>query len=199
MDKCQGSPLGFWLGIGYTVLMHDILNLYKTEDFIVVDIETTGLSAYKGDAIIELAAERLRGGQVIGEFEHFINPGVPINPDAEAVHGISNFFIQEHGRPLEEIIPKFFQFAQGAVLVGHNIVNFDLSFINKHLDELALPRLESPVVDTLRLARRTLSLPNYKLGTVARHLGVSYDGAHRAMRDVAITRQVFLELLRRFG
>ncbi len=165
-----------------------------TQEFVILDTETTGLYPQLGDALVELAAQRIKGPNILSSFDHVINPGVPCKPDAAAVHKMSDDFICKNGKPLSEIMPKFVEFAKDAVLVGHNIVRFDMEFINNHLRQLGLPPLLNPVMDTVQLAREKLRLPDYHLKTLAGYYDIDYSNAHRAMRDVEITREVFWRL-----
>lgn len=162
--------------------------------YIILDIETTGLSPKQGDAIIELGAIKIQGQEVIDTFDVLINPRVPIAWGAQAVHGMSDAYIAAHGQHPETVMPKFAQFCQQGTLVGHNIIKFDLPFIQKDLASQQIPQLTNPVIDTLFLARKKLQLPNYKLGTIARYYGIPYDKAHRALEDCLITKDIFLKL-----
>lgn len=167
----------------------------KEKEFVILDTETTGLNPNLGDCLVELAGQRIRGEEVIGHFSHIINAGVPCKPDAAAIHGISDETIKKEGKTLQEVMPKFVEFCQGATLVGHNVIKFDMEFINNHLRQLGLQPMDNEVIDTLHLARRTLDLPDYRLKTLAAHYDINYDNAHRAMRDVEITREVFYKLI----
>ncbi|MBI3627103.1 3'-5' exonuclease [Candidatus Uhrbacteria bacterium] len=163
-------------------------------DFVILDTETTGLNPAQGDALVEIAGQRVRGTQVIDQFCQVINPGIPCTNGAASVHGMTEEYIFVHGKPLREVIPAFIKFCDQATLVGHNIIKFDLEFINNHLRQLGLQPMTNPVIDTLHLARKKLNLPSYKLGDVASHYKVSYSNAHRALRDVEITREIFYHL-----
>lgn len=169
-------------------------NIFFNKEFIILDTETTGLNPFIGDALVEIAAQKIRGGQVLDEFCFVINPGVPCSAGAAAVHGMSDDYICAHGRSLNEVMPAFVKFCGDATLVGHNIVKFDLEFINNHLRQLGLGPLTNEVVDTLDLARKNLVLPDYQLRTLAEHYKIDYSNAHRALRDVEITREVFWRL-----
>lgn len=166
-----------------------------TTDFIILDTETTGLNPQWGDALVEIAGQRVRGTRLIGEFSRVINPGVPCKSDAAAIHGLSQEYIFKNGKPLNEVMPEFVAFCRDATLVGHNIIKFDLEFINNHLRQLGLPPMLNPVIDTLHLARKKLALPAYNLREVADHYDIDYSDAHRALRDVEITREIFLRLM----
>jgi DNA polymerase III epsilon subunit family exonuclease len=161
--------------------------------FVVLDTETTGLNP---GGIVEIAAQKFRGANVVSEFHAFVNPGCQIEQGAAFIHGITNEIIQEKGRKVDEVIMEFLNFCGSSTLIGHNI-EFDLKFINHHLNQLNLGILKNPYVDTLSLVRRNFSLgtQDNQLTTLASHFGISMEGAHRAMKDVDLTRQIFLKIL----
>jgi len=103
--------------------------------------------------------------------------------------------VHANGKWAEEVFPKFTEFVGDAVLVGHNIRRFDFPFIQAHYSRLGLPLLTNDLLDTLELSRSVLRLPNHKLGTIATHFQISTAGAHRAMADVIMTREVLRRLL----
>ncbi|KKP38558.1 MAG: polymerase III subunit epsilon, DNA polymerase III subunit epsilon protein [Candidatus Peregrinibacteria bacterium GW2011_GWF2_33_10] len=161
--------------------------------FVVLDTETTGL---KPGGIIEIAAQKFRGQDVVAEFHFIVNPECFIEQGASFTNGLTHKIVQEQGKAVSEIIPAFVNFCGTSTLVGHNI-GFDLKFINHHLRNLNMAELKNPYVDTLELAKKYMSLgtSNNKLGTIASHFGIDISGAHRAMKDVDITRQVFVKML----
>lgn len=167
--------------------------LYQ-QQFVVLDIETTGLSWEQGHEIIELAAERLINGTVTETFHSLIIPSRPIPWDATAIHGLTTEYVREHGRDLVDVLREFADFTNQAILVGHNIRRFDFPFIIDHYRRVNLPPLTNALIDTLELSRQNLRLPNHQLGTIARHFGFITTGAHRAAADVAMTRQILLAL-----
>ncbi|HEX5615346.1 MAG TPA: exonuclease domain-containing protein, partial [Acidimicrobiia bacterium] len=95
--------------------------------FVVVDLETTGAVA-GSDAITEIGALKLRGGQLLGTFETLVNPGVPIPPMITVLTGITESMVIPAPR-VREVLPAFLEFLGGAVIVGHN-VRFDVSFLD---------------------------------------------------------------------
>lgn len=163
-------------------------------DYVIFDVETTGMKPEDGHAIVELAAQRVHDRQIVDVFDTMVNPGVKIDKEAEAVHGISNAVVAKQGKLLIEAVPAFGLFANGATLVAHNI-GFDLAFINKHLRDLKLPILSNPIIDTLELARSKVAVASYSLAYLARHFGIPQPKAHRAMADVEVTRQLLFKLL----
>jgi len=163
-------------------------------EFIIVDVETTGFRPNEGHTIIEIAAERLLNEKIIDEFHSLIIPEQPLlDKEAQLIHGISDELLQKEGRPDHVVIPEFIEFAKSLPLIGHNI-SFDVSFINSHLTRLNQPALSNKTIDTVQLARKYLIIPSYSLGKVAAYLKVPQPSAHRAKVDVEVTRQVFLKL-----
>ena len=167
------------------------------DTFIVFDTETTGLYPHLGDAIVELAALKIdKQGTVLAQFHHYINAGVPCHPETVKIHGLTDQFIAKHGKSLEEVMPAFLAFIEKTTLVGHNIREFDLKFLNRHLVQVNLEPVENAIIDTLDLSRTKMpQMPNHKLGTLAQKFGIDYSKAHRAIEDVKINAEVFIRLL----
>jgi len=171
----------------------------KLAEFVIFDVETTGLSPVDGDRIIEIAAVKVKGTQVIDKFYSLVNPQRLIPQQATQVNNITDDMVIK--APMAaDILPQMVQFIGGACVAGHN-VRFDLNFL---CYELALMgrRLndQTPAVDTLKMARELLPyLSNHKLAYLARSLGVVVDQTHRAMADVEITVAVFLRLMEMAG
>lgn len=167
----------------------------KNKEFVVFDVETTGLSPQTGDRIVELAALKVKNFKTIDEFHSLIDPGRQISFGAFEVNGITDEMLA--GKPKSrEILPLFLRFLGKAVLVGHNVA-FDLSFL---LNELALIDLKlkehTVVVDTLKMSRMLLPhLGRYPLWFVAESLAVGVKQSHRAMADVQLTYRVFSKLI----
>jgi DNA polymerase III epsilon subunit len=167
----------------------------KLTEFVIFDVETTGLSPIDGDRIIEIAAVKVKGAEVVDQFHSLVNPQRSIPPQATLVNNITEDMIIS--APLAaDILPEIIQFIGGACVAGHN-VRFDLNFL---CFELALVgrRLNdhTPAVDTLKMARELLPyLSNHKLAYLARSLGVVVNQTHRAMADVHLTVAVFLRLM----
>ncbi len=163
-------------------------------EYVIFDVETTGMKPEDGHAVVELAAERIRGREVVATFDTIVNSGRSVDPEAVAVHGITDAVIAAEGKPLIEVIPAFPLFCEGATLVAHNI-RFDLGFVNHHLRQFGLPPLSNPVLDTLELARKKVVLASYALGYLAKHFGIPQPKAHRALADVEVTRELLFKLL----
>jgi len=171
----------------------------KLAEFVIFDVETTGLSPVDGDRIVEIAALKIKGSQVVDQFHSLVNPQRHMPEQATRVNNITDEMLLT--APLAvDILPDMIQFIGGACVAGHN-VRFDLNFL---CYELALigRRLndQTPAVDTLKMARDLLPyLSNHKLAYLARSLGVTVDQTHRAMADVQLTVAVFLRLMEMAG
>ncbi len=162
----------------------------KDVPYVVFDVETTGSSASKG-AITEIGALKLLRGEVVGEFSTLVNPKQRIEPFVVRLTGITDLMVAG-APPIEEVMPEFEEFVEGAVLVAHN-ASFDCSFVAAARGGEALP---NPVLDTLKLARALVpGLRRYRLSALVSHLGVEAGPNHRALSDAAATAGVFQRLL----
>jgi DNA polymerase III epsilon subunit family exonuclease len=171
----------------------------KLSEFVVFDVETTGLSPIDGDRIIEIAAVKVKGSVVVDQFYSLVNPQRSIPSRATLVNNITEDMLVT-SPVAADILPDMISFIGGACVAGHN-VRFDLNFL---CYELALigRRLneQTPAVDTLKMARDLLPyLSNHKLAYLARSLGVAVNQTHRAMDDVQLTVAVFLRLMEMAG
>lgn len=164
--------------------------------FCILDIETTGGSS-KTCYITELGAVKVRGGEVLGTFQTMVNPGVAIPPTITVLTGITDHLVMR-APPVNEILPSFLEFAGGSVLVGHNI-RFDMSFIDAAIRRWGGAMLGNQRLDTLALARRLLvdEVPNFKLGELARVLGLPHQPTHRALDDALATADLLHLLIER--
>jgi len=166
-------------------------------DFVIFDVETTGLNPQAGDRIVEIAAIRYKNGRSQGSFSSLVNPQREISPAAFEVNHISQEMVSR--APLaEEIIPKFLQFISGGCLAGYN-VGFDLSFLENEIKLIGESKpVDIQVVDVLQMARRILpGVERYGLASISHHIGINTPQEHRALGDVELTAGVFSHLLGR--
>ena len=168
--------------------------------FCVVDLETTGGSPEGGSQITEIGAVKVRGGELLGEFQTLVNPHAPIPAFIAVLTGITNSMVAD-APTIDAALPAFLEFAQGTVLVAHN-APFDVGFL-KHAAQRqgrAWPGFE--VVDTAVLARRVITrvdAPNCKLSSLARVFNSATTPNHRALADARATVDVLHGLLERLG
>lgn len=168
--------------------------------FCVVDLETTGGSAQGGSMITEIGAVKVRGGEVLGEFQTLVDPHTEIPPFIAVLTGISNAMVA--GAPsIDAALPAFLEFAQGCVLVAHN-APFDVGFLQHFAAQQGRPWPSFEVLDTARLARRVITrddAPNCKLSSLARVFGSTTTPNHRALSDARATVDVLHGLMERLG
>lgn len=166
------------------------------EDYVVIDLEMTGLQA-KTDRILEVGAARVRAGKVTETMGIITNPGIPLSEKVIALTGIT----QEEadaGADLDETVQKFLEFCGEDVLVGQNII-FDYSFLKQWAVNHKMP-LEKKAVDTLKLSRHFLPEGEKKnLEALCEHFGIVRKQAHRALDDALATSEIFEKLKEIYG
>jgi DNA polymerase III epsilon subunit family exonuclease len=114
---------------------------------VVVDLETTGLSPRHGHRVIEIGAVAIENSAIIAEFSTLIDAGVPIPPEVQAIHGITDEMLEGRPRP-EEALPRFYDFIAGSVLIAHNAA-FDICALE--MSRRRLPRLTDHTLETIYL------------------------------------------------
>ena len=168
-------------------------------EYCVLDIETTGLS-FRTEKITELGAVIYKNGEIIDEFECFVNPEKPIPTEVVEVTHITDEMVK-NAETIEIVLPKFLEFIGNRVIVAHN-ADFDVGFIKYNVEKLGI-KLENTYIDTLRLAKDLFpDYKKYKLGIIAEKLGIKVDVAHRALDDVITLVKVFkimLDMLKEKG
>ena len=167
--------------------------------FVVVDLETNGGSAQDA-GITEIGAVKVRGGEVLGEFQTLINPGTGIPPFIALLTGITEAMIGPAPK-LAEVLPSFWEWAGDAVLVAHN-APFDIGFLRAASNKLDIPWHSPRVLDTVTLAKAALirdEVPNRKLSTLAAYFHSPTEPVHRALADACATSHVLHCLFERFG
>jgi len=157
-------------------------------EYCVLDLETTGLS-FRTEKITEVGIIKIKNGEVIDEFECFVNPEKPIPYEVIKVTHITDDMVRD-ARKIEDVLPEFLEFVGEDVLVAHN-ANFDISFI-RHFAKMGGLKFDNTYIDTLSIARDMFpDYKKYKLGIIADNLGIRVDVAHRALDDVKTLVKVF--------
>ena len=163
------------------------------DTFVVFDIETTGLSK-ETESITEIGAVKVVDGKIIDRFSTFVNPERPIPAEITKLTGITNEMVAD-APVITEILPKFLEFCQDAVLVAHN-ANFDTGFIRLNAERKCGIEVKNTVLDTLELSRALLpELKKHKLDIICEQLGVSLEGHHRAVNDAEAPAEVLLKFI----
>ncbi len=166
-----------------------LINKY-TPDYVIFDLETTGISP-NYDEVIEISALRVKGGEVVDEFNTLVNPGRKIPFGATKVNGITNAMVAE-APAFSHVLAEFLDFAEGLVLVGHNIARFDMKFIWRDAEQYFGEIPQNNYVDTLQVARKHLpKMDHHRLVDLAEYYGISSEGAHRALNDCYMNQKVY--------
>ncbi len=159
-------------------------------DYVVFDIETTGLSSRK-DKITEIGAVKISQGKIVDRFSQLVNPEIKIPEKIVNLTGITDEMVKD--KPvIEDVLPNFLEFIEDSVLVAHN-ASFDMGFMIESFSKLEIT-LENPVLDTLQLSRELFKeLKSHKLNIVAKHLNISLKNHHRAVDDSEATAHILLK------
>lgn len=162
------------------------------DDFTVIDLETTGFDP-SFDNIIEVAALRVRGGEIVDSFSTLVKPYDEIDEFITELTGITNDMLSTAPAP-EEIFPSVREFIGEDIIVGHN-VNFDINFLYDWFEIILNKSFNNDFIDTMRIARKALpELPHHRLKDVSDAVGVVPGGAHRAAADCQTTFECFRAL-----
>lgn len=167
---------------------------------IVLDTETTGLSASNGDRIIEIGCVELINRRPTGNNLHFyVNPGRDSHEEAIKVHGISNEFLKDKP-PFEQIAQALVDYLRGAELIIHN-APFDVGFLDNELQLTGLPVLSQfvlQVTDSLAMAKELFPGKRNSLDALCSRLGVDNSGRtlHGALLDAQLLAEVYINLTR---
>lgn len=161
--------------------------------FVVVDVETTGMSALD-DRITEIAMMKVRGGQLVEEFSTLVNPLMTIPAYITDLTGIDNVMVRD-APPAREVVPFVAEFLEGCIFTAHN-ASFDWGFVTSTVQRESGLVLSNPQLCTVKLSRRILpSLPSKSLGPVTRHLNITIPQRHRASGDAFATALVLVKYL----
>ena len=167
---------------------------------IILDTETTGLSADSGDRIIEIGCVELVNRKLTGRNCHYyLNPGRDSHQDALKVHGISNEFLRDKPK-FDAVAEEFLAFVRGAEIIIHNAA-FDVGFLNKELELARLaPFTEhvDKVTDTLAMAKELYPGKRNSLDALCDRLGVDNSNRtlHGALLDAELLADVYINLTR---
>ena len=198
-DRSRGIRISLRPGAGtagWTTVPEHPEDELRDLEYVVVDLETTGGSAYRGHRITEFAAVRMRAtGEVVDEFSTLVNPLRRIPPIITALTRITPAMVADAPR-FPEIVPRVRRILEGAVFVAHN-ATFDHGFLSAELAQLGLP-LPGRTLCTVRLARRTVpELSSRSLDSLAYFFNIDNEARHRAWGDARATAVLLRRLLER--
>ncbi|GIO22000.1 PolC-type DNA polymerase III [Oceanobacillus sp. J11TS1] len=177
--------------IAYNVSDRDL----QEASYIVFDVETTGLSAVY-DTIIELAAVKVKDGEIIDRFESFANPHHPLSQTTTDLTGITDDMVKD-APEISEVLKDFQTWMGDDILVAHN-ASFDMGFLNQGFKKIGLEKAANPVIDTLELARFLLpELRNHRLNTLCKHMDIELTQHHRAIYDAEATGYLLWKLVKK--
>ncbi len=181
--------------------IEDLGRPLRLTTFVVLDLETSGGSPKAGAGITEIGAVKVCGGEVLGKFQTFINPGTSIPPFITDLTGITDEMVSS-SPSIAEIFPTLLEFLgppDETVFVAHN-APFDLSFLKAAAQSYEQIWPKYPVIDTAKLARRILTrdeVINCRLGTLAEFFNTEVSPSHRALDDALATVDVLHALIGR--
>ena len=161
-------------------------------DYIVFDIETTGLdSSY--DEVIEIGAIKVKNNKTVSKFNSLVKPKNEIDEYITELTGITNEMVKD-APTIEEVLPDFMDYIGNDILIGHN-VNFDINFIYDNLYRNKLDVLTNDFIDIMRISRNLLpELPHHRLIDLAKYFKIDSTNNHRSLKDCEITMNVYENL-----
>jgi DNA polymerase III epsilon subunit family exonuclease len=171
-------------------------------EYISLDVETTGLNAYSG-RIVEIGAVRFHeSGEEISRFECLVNPGIPIPKDATDIHGITDDNIHDcpyFHTAFKGFVDWVYQETPGirsTYYMAHK-AQFDTSFFNREIErniDLIEDRFQISVIDTLALARKGSTTGSNSLSSLVSRFNIQSNGFHRSIQDCLYLKEVFFKL-----
>ncbi|UTR10832.1 PolC-type DNA polymerase III [Evansella sp. LMS18] len=164
------------------------------ETYIVFDVETTGLSAVY-NTIIELAAVKIKDGEIVDRFESFANPHEKLSPLIIDLTGITDDMV-ENAPEVDEVVRDFHEWIGNDILVAHN-ASFDMAFINAAFKKIGLEKAKNPVIDTLELGRFLYpQFKNHRLNTLCKKFNIELVSHHRAIYDAEATGHLLWKMVK---
>ncbi|MGN0419922.1 MAG: type I-E CRISPR-associated endoribonuclease Cas2e [Acetatifactor sp.] len=164
----------------------------RKRDYVIMDVETTGLNAAV-DKIIEIGMLKIEDGEIVGEFQVLVNSVEIIPKEIVNLTGITDRIMKAEGVDEKTAICSTAEFAGNSLVVGYNM-EFDLEFVNKLCERQNEENFVYRSKDILRLVRRKMVMSDYRLETVAKKCEVDVSGRHRALEDCRILFQIISKL-----
>lgn len=162
----------------------------KETKFVAIDVETTGLSPLYNE-LIEISAIKYEGAKKLDTFSTLIKPKKEVSRTITNLTGITNKMLED-APTIEKVMPDLIEFIGDNPIVAHN-ANFDYSFLQNNSNKSFT---NNKVIDTVAISRKMLpNLPNHKLNTVARYIGIQEEGYHRAEFDCECCAKIYMKYL----
>ncbi|MDR3349343.1 MAG: type I-E CRISPR-associated endoribonuclease Cas2e [Acidaminococcales bacterium] len=195
--KLSGIRLGYSKASRYQAIKRRAAFKLREEalpaSYVVVDIETSGLSARK-DAIVEISALQVTDGKTLNTFSALIRGDVPISAEIEEMTGITNPMLQKEGRELALVLPEFLDFIGRSPIIAHN-APFDINFLNEACQKHSCVPLANKCIDTLSLSKKIVQgAKRHTLTAMAEYFGINMTSAHRALSDCFATKELYEKL-----
>lgn len=166
---------------------------YFLDEYIVVDLETTGLNPQNGDEIIEIGVTEIKGDDIKLNYSRLVKPNSIITTFISNLTNITNEMV-ENEKKIEEILPKFREYIGDRTIIAHN-AKFDVGFLNHYLSIMGLETIENYIC-TVEMLKTTKNYngKNKKLETACNFYGIENSNAHRAYSDTHATAKLFLKI-----
>lgn len=175
-------------------ITHVNANSGVEDDYVAVDIETTGLG--RDARIIELGAVRIRHGRKVASYSQLVNPQIPIPAKVTQITGITDRDVR-HQPTIDKALPRFYAFCGRDTWIGHNIRRFDLPVIAREAERVGAGMPDVSFYDTMELSQALLpQLDHHRVVDLIRYFGIAKTERHRAADDAAQTAQIFEHLKR---
>jgi DNA polymerase III epsilon subunit family exonuclease len=166
------------------------------DTYVVFDLETTGLSCFEHE-IIEIGAIKVENNRVVDTYSSFVKPKNNIPYYITRINGISNQMVK-NAPGIDSVLTEFLEFTGEHPLLGHNIISFDMKFINVVSEELYGAGVHNDYIDTLILSRQHLrNIKSHSLSSLCQYFNIDTSGAHRALADCEMTNRVYQALRRK--
>ncbi len=163
---------------------------FFNKEIVVLDLETTGTDTEK-DEIIEIGAIKLKNFLEVDTFHSYIKPRSSISDEITEITGIKKNML-ENQPDIGQVLPDFYNFIKNSILVGHNIKEFDIKFINRELKKNFNITLSNELIDTLEISKKYIPSISHKLENMARYFNINIDGKfHTALYDSKVTLEIF--------
>lgn len=175
-------------------ITHADTNSGVEDDYVAIDIETTGLG--RSARIIELGAVRIRHGRKVATYSQLVNPQIPIPAKVTQITGITDRDVR-HQPTIDKALPRFYAFCGKDTWIGHNIHRFDIPIIKHEAERVGAGIPDISFYDTLEISQVYLpQLDHHRLKDLIRYFGIAKTERHRAADDAAQTAQIFEHLKR---